>query len=84
MSLSVRRLTPALLLALTLPASLQAAVFIPNKTADTNDGACDADCSLREAITAANQTPGEDVVLLHAGTYTLTAANGNRIDCSEG
>jgi len=80
MSLSVRRLTPALLLALILPASLQAAVFIPNKTADTNDGACDSDCSLREAITAANQTPGEDVILLHAGTYTLTAsgpANGN-------
>lgn len=80
MSLSVRRLTPALLLALIVPASLQAAVFIPNKTADTNDGVCDSDCSLREAITAANQNPGEDVILLHAGTYTLTAsgpANGN-------
>ncbi|HSU82867.1 MAG TPA: CSLREA domain-containing protein [Thermoanaerobaculia bacterium] len=80
MSLSVRRLAPALLFALTLPAALQAAIYIPNKTADTNDGACDSDCSLREAITAANQNPGEDVILLHAGTYTLTAsgpANGN-------
>lgn len=74
MSLSVRRLTPALLFALIVPASLQAAVFIPNKTADTNDGVCDSDCSLREAITAANQNPGQNVILLHAGTYTLTAA----------
>jgi CSLREA domain-containing protein len=80
LSVSVRRLTPALLLALTLPAALHAAVYIPNKPADTNDGACDSDCSLREAIIAANQHPGEDVILLHAGTYTLTAsgpANGN-------
>ena len=28
-------------------------VFTVTKTADSNDGACDADCSLREAITAA-------------------------------
>lgn len=28
-------------------------VFTVTKTADTNDGVCDADCSLREAITAA-------------------------------
>jgi CSLREA domain-containing protein len=80
MSLSVRRLTPALLLALTLPAALQAAVYIPSKTADTNDGVCDSDCSLREAVAAANQNPGVDVILLHAGTYTLSAtgpATGN-------
>jgi CSLREA domain-containing protein len=80
MSLSVRRLAPALLLALTLPAALQAAVYVPNKSADTNDGVCDSDCSLREAIAAANQNPGVDVILLHAGTYTLTAsgpATGN-------
>jgi CSLREA domain-containing protein len=71
----VRRLTPALLLALILPAALHAAVYTPTKGADTNDGTCDADCSLREAIVAANQHPGEDVILLHAGTYTLSAAD---------
>ena len=32
-------------------------IFTVTKTADTNDGACDADCSLREAITAANAHP---------------------------
>jgi CSLREA domain-containing protein len=80
MSLSVRRLTPALLFALILPTALQAAIYIPNKSADTNDCVCDSDCSLREAIAAANQNPGEDVILLRAGTYTLTAsgpATGN-------
>ena len=76
MIVSVRRLSTALLLALlalTLPAALHAAVYIPTKTADTSDGVCDAaDCSLREAIAAANHHAGENVILLHAGTYTLT------------
>ncbi|MBX7148671.1 FG-GAP-like repeat-containing protein [bacterium] len=31
-----------------------ATTYTVSKTADTNDGTCDADCSLREAITAAN------------------------------
>ena len=34
--------------------SAQAATLTVTKTADTNDGVCDADCSLREAIAAAN------------------------------
>src|SRR4029077_10746529 len=76
MLVSVRRLTPALLLALSLPAALHAAVYIPTKTIDTNDGTCAADCSLREAVTAANRHPGENVILLHAGTYTLTSPGG--------
>jgi CSLREA domain-containing protein len=80
MIFSVRRLISVSLFALILPAAVRAAVYTPNKTTDSNDGVCDADCSLREAIAAANQHPGEDVVLLHAGTYTLTAsgpATGN-------
>jgi CSLREA domain-containing protein len=80
MIFSVSRLASTLLLALALPAAVQAAVYTPTKGTDTNDGACDADCSLREAIVAANQHPGEDAVLLHAGTYTLSApgpATGN-------
>ena len=50
------------------------ATFVVTKTADTNDGACDADCSLREAIVAANANAGPDVITLPAGTYTLTIA----------
>ena len=34
-----------------------AADFVVTKTADTNDGVCNADCSLREAIIAANAEP---------------------------
>src|SRR3989338_8538023 len=49
-----------------------AATFTVTKVADTNDGACDADCSLREAIGAANVLPGADVITVPAGTYTLS------------
>ncbi len=53
-----------------------AVTYAVNKTADTGDGTCDADCSLREAVTAANATPG--AVLIPAGNYTLSgAANDN-------
>lgn len=35
-----------------------ASVLTVTKTADTNDGVCNSDCSLREAIVAANAAPG--------------------------
>ncbi|MEA2600909.1 MAG: hypothetical protein QOF89_1901 [Acidobacteriota bacterium] len=58
---------------LAVASTAQAAVFVPNKTTDSADGACTPqDCSLREAILAANQSPGDDVILLHAGIYFLT------------
>jgi len=62
----------AALLALT-GTSVFASDFVVTKIADTNDGVCDVDCSLREAIIAANQHPGADRVILGSGlTYTLT------------
>ena len=36
--------------------------YVVTKTADTNDGACNADCSLREAITAANAEAGVETI----------------------
>ena len=59
--------------------SANAATFVVTKTADTADGTCDADCSLREAITAANALAGADIITLPAGTYTatLTGATDN-------
>ena len=57
------------------PAS--AATFTVTKTADTNDGSCNADCSLREAIIAANAAGGTNTIDLPAGTYTLTLAGGD-------
>jgi CSLREA domain-containing protein len=49
-----------------------AAVFTPGKEADTLDGACDHDCSLREAVVAANANPGMDVIVLGPGNYVLS------------
>ncbi len=52
-----------------------AATFTVSKTADTNDGTCDADCSLREALVAANATAGADIITLVSGsTYTFSLA----------
>lgn len=39
-----------------------AATFTVTKIADSNDGACDADCSFREAVTAAVSSAGDDIV----------------------
>ena len=44
------------------------------KTADTNDGACDADCSLREAIAVA--AAGDTITFLPAVTGTITLTGG--------
>lgn len=49
--------------------------LVVTKTADTRDGACDADCSLREAIDAANASTS--VVIVPAGTYAITRSGRN-------
>jgi CSLREA domain-containing protein len=63
-----------LMLALMLPqaGTVHAANLTVTKTADTNDGVCDADCSLREAVVAA--APG-DTITVPAGTYTLSLSH---------
>lgn len=49
----------------------EAATLTVTKTADTNDGTCDSDCSLREAI---NASSAGDTVSVPAGSYFLTIA----------
>jgi CSLREA domain-containing protein len=61
-----------IVLIVLLPADPFATTFPVTKTEDTNDGACDPDCSLREAIDAANTNPGADDVPMPVGTYLLT------------
>lgn len=51
----------------------RAAVYVVTKSEDTLDDVCDADCSLRDAVRAANFTPDvADVIQVPAGRYTLT------------
>jgi len=56
-----------------------AATFTVTKTADTNDGTCDTDCSLREAVAAANTNLGHDTIEFNIPTSDdgYVAANGN-------
>ncbi|HSA59373.1 MAG TPA: choice-of-anchor Q domain-containing protein [bacterium] len=64
-------------LALMLPAgTVGAATFTVTKiTDDAPDGNCDADCSLREAVIAANASVGvDDEIVIPAGIYQLTIA----------
>ncbi len=59
------------------PHSAQAATFTVTKTADTNDGVCNADCSLREAIVAANANVDADTIIVPAGVYLLNLTPGS-------
>jgi CSLREA domain-containing protein/RHS repeat-associated protein len=61
----------------TATPTVAAGTFLVTKTQDTNDGACNSDCSLREAINAANAAPGANTIVLPAGTYNLTIAGSD-------
>lgn len=58
---------------LAVPTVALGTEFVVTKTADTLDGACDDDCSLREAVVASNSGPGH-VITIPAGLYRLTRA----------
>jgi CSLREA domain-containing protein len=59
-----------------------AAVFLPTTTTDTADGVCDTNCSLRDAITAANQAPGFDVIVLGPGVYAASGSGNEDLNAS--
>lgn len=63
---------------------VQAANYAVTKGDDTRDGVCDADCSLREAIIAANANAGADTLTLPAGTYTLSIPSTNEDASADG
>ncbi len=66
------RLLLAVLASLLVAAPAQAATFVVTKKEDSRDGVCNTDCSLREAVDAANASGGADEVLLPAGVLRLT------------
>ena len=78
----------AILLTLSLGASSApvAADFTVTRMDDPSPNGClAADCSLREAVVAANKLPGRDRIRLGAGTFNLTRlANGVQNDARVG
>src|SRR5688500_1805976 len=55
---------------ITTNLTAQAATFTVTKTADTNDGACNADCSLREAINAASSVESNDTIEFDSSVFS--------------
>ncbi len=51
------------------------ATLTVTKTADTNDGVCNADCSLREAIAVANSTAANDTITFNIPTTDANCAS---------
>ncbi len=55
------------------PSAIAANTYRPTRVDDPSPGACTAsDCSLREAVRAANAHAGADAIVLKAGHYDLT------------
>ena len=75
----------ALLLSLPLAAPLAAFDFAVNRFDDpAPDGCLPGDCSLREAVIAANANADFDRVLLSYGTYELTIPGANEDEAATG
>jgi CSLREA domain-containing protein len=55
----------------------RSATLLVTKQADTDDGSCDADCSLREAIDAAG--PADTIAFAESGTGILTLVLGQLV-----
>lgn len=63
---------------LAAPASAAGATFEPTRKDDPEPGACKPnDCSLREALKAANASGSADKILLKGGTYELEIPAGS-------
>lgn len=69
---------------LMVATAAHAATFNVTKTADTADGVCSGDCSLREAIAASNATPGvADDIVVPAGAFSLSLGELSITDALE-
>src|SRR5687767_1064209 len=64
------------------------AVYVVTKIADTSDGMCDSDCSLREAIVAANGTADNDSIVfavpLFSSPQTITLSGSEMVIANNG
>lgn len=80
---STRTAFLSLLLGLASPAALAEDIRV-SKTGDSDDGVCNADCSLREAIAYAAAQPGSHRIQLAEGRYVLDAIDAARGTADEG
>jgi CSLREA domain-containing protein len=65
---------------LYLPSQAASTTYTVNSTADSNDGVCNAaDCTLREAILAANDTPEPDAIVFSLPPSSAIVLNGNQL-----
>jgi len=64
----------ASVVALATAVNAQSATFSVTRTDDPSPGACDSDCSLREAVLAVDAGSGGDTISLPAGHYRLGIA----------
>ncbi|HMT07543.1 MAG TPA: choice-of-anchor Q domain-containing protein [Pyrinomonadaceae bacterium] len=84
----VSRCLSLVLFVVIFSAVANSATFVVNKVADTNDGTCDSDCSLREAIATATAAAGDDIIVFSSlfgvsqtivlgGSELVLGANGS-------
>jgi len=66
----------AWVLAITATASADQ-TFTVNRLTDDGDGVCDSTCTLRDAVSSANVLPGNDTVVLPAGTLQLSLSGAD-------
>src|ERR1041385_5369148 len=69
-----------------VPPLAHATSFLVTRTDDPTPAACDRDCSLREAVIAANATPGADTITLPniGGPFRLTIPHTGADDATTG
>src|SRR5262245_45105770 len=70
----LRVLLAAAAATMLLAAPARAVEFTVNTTADHAADACDGECTVRDALAAADALPGADTITLPAGTYDLGSA----------
>jgi CSLREA domain-containing protein len=61
---------------LIAPAAAHANTFTVNAMGDHAADSCDGDCTLRDAIAAANASSDTDTIVVPAGNYTVNGDNG--------
>jgi CSLREA domain-containing protein len=62
----------------------QAATFTVNQSGDAGDGVCDATCTLRDAVTAANGAASDDTITFNSGLTNITLTGGEIVIASNG